>query len=183
MKIPGRLQLLTVVDRCLRWFSKPSSTPRSGLNHRQPPSTARRTCGYTLIEVLAAGAIVSVGATAMVSLSSTLMLQEELATRVAITRNHQENMVRLWQLGLSPVQITSLMPSQAQNALLQQAVHGTPALVETGLTTINGVVMETASCTAAVNISQDPRTEIEGASFTLTAYRPRLVTDLRPPPP
>lgn len=182
MKIPSRLPLLTVVDRCLRWLAKPPSTPLSGLNHRQPSSTARR-AGYTLIEVLAAGAIVSVAATAMVSLSSTLMLQEELATRVAITRNFQENMTRLWQLGLSPVQINSLMPAQAQNMLLQQAVHGTPALVETGLTTINGVVMETARSTAAVNISRDPRNEVEGASFTLTAYRPRLITALRPPPP
>jgi hypothetical protein len=43
--------------------------------------------------------------------------------------------------------------------------------------------MENARCTAAVNISQDPRNEVEGAGFTLTAYRPRLVTDLRPPPP
>jgi hypothetical protein len=164
----------------LRWFAKPRQTIA---NNRKQPQTARSAHGYTLIEVLAPGAIVSVAATAMVSLSSTLMLQEELATRVAITRNFQENMTRLWQLGLSPVQINTLMPAQAQNALLQQAVHGTPALVETGLTTINGVVMETARCTAAVNISQDPRNEVEGASFTLTAYRPRLVTDLRPPPP
>ncbi|MDZ4404814.1 prepilin-type N-terminal cleavage/methylation domain-containing protein [Prosthecobacter sp.] len=176
------LRLFTMVDRCLRWFTKPPSTPRSGLNHRQQWSTARR-AGYTLIEVLAAGAIISIGTTAMVSLSSTLMLQEELATRVAVTRNYQENMVRLWQLGLSTVQITALMPSQAQNALLQQAVFGSPTFIESGLTTINGVVMETALCTAIVNLSQNPATETAGASFTLTAYRPRLITDLRTLPP
>jgi prepilin-type N-terminal cleavage/methylation domain-containing protein len=180
MKTTKRLPWFAMVCDGLRWFAKPRQTIA---NNRKQPQTARSAHGYTLIEVLAAGAIVSVAATAMVSLSSTLMLQEELATRVAITRNFQENMTRLWQLGLSPVQINTLMPAQAQNALLQQAVHGTPALVETGLTTINGVVMETARCTAAVNISQDPRNEVEGASFTLTAYRPRLVTDLRPPPP
>ena len=180
MRTTKRLTWFAMVCDGLRWFAKPRQTIA---NNRKQPQTARSAHGYTLIEVLAAGAIVSVAATAMVSLSSTLMLQEELATRVAITRNFQENMTRLWQLGLSPVQINTLMPAQAQNALLQQAVHGTPALVETGLTTINGVVMETARCTAAVNISQDPRNEVEGASFTLTAYRPRLVTDLRPPPP
>lgn len=138
---------------------------------------------YTLIEVLAAACIISIGATAMVSLSSTLMLQEEFANRVAITRNYQENTVRLWQLGLSSVQITALMPSPAQNAILQQAMFNNPVLVENGLTTVNGVVMETALCTAIVNISQNPSTKAAGASFTLTAYRPRLVTDLRTPPP
>lgn len=74
---------------------------------------------YTLIEVLAAAAIVSIGTTAMVSLSATLMLQEELSSRVALVRNHQENMLRLWQLGLSSLQTAALMPAQAQNALLQ----------------------------------------------------------------
>jgi len=182
MKIPSRLPLLTVVDRCLRWFAKPPSTPRSGLNHRQQSSTARR-AGYTLIELLAAAAIVSISATAMVSLSATVMLQEEMAARVAITRNYQENMVRLWQLGLSPVQVVAVMPSQRQNVLLEQAIQGTPALVETGITTVNGTTMETAECTAVVNSSQDPRAESPGASLTITAFRPTLVTDLRPPPP
>jgi Tfp pilus assembly protein PilV len=138
---------------------------------------------YTLIEVLAAACIISIGTTAMVSLSSTLMLQEELANRVAITRNYQENTVRLWQLGLSSVQITALMPSLAQNAILQQAMFNNPVLVENGLTTVNGVVMETALCTAIVNSSQNPSTKAAGASFTLTAYRPHLVTDLRTAPP
>ena len=138
---------------------------------------------YTLIEVLAAACIISIGTTAMVSLSSTLMLQEELANRVAITRNYQENTVRLWQLGLSSVQITALMPSLAQNAILQQAMFNNPVLVENGLTTVNGVVMETALCTAIVNLSQNPSSKAAGASFTLTAYRPHLVTDLRSAPP
>ncbi|WP_294222255.1 hypothetical protein [Prosthecobacter sp.] len=152
------------------------------MNLRPHMRRARR-AAYTLVEVLAAGAIVSIGTTAMVSLSSTLMLQEELANRVAVTRNYQENMVRLWQLGLSDVQIAALMPSQAQNAVLQQAIYGTPTLVEDGVTTINGVSMDTARCTAVVNISQTPGAETAGASFTLTACRPSLLADLRTPAP
>ena len=119
----------------------------------------------------------------MVSLSSTLMLQEELASRVAITRNYQENAVRLWQLGLSTVQITALMPSLTQNTILQQSLFSNPVIVENGLTTVNGVVMEMALCTAIVNSSQNPASKTAGASFTLTAYRPHLVTDLRTAPP
>ncbi|MBL9131271.1 MAG: prepilin-type N-terminal cleavage/methylation domain-containing protein [Verrucomicrobiaceae bacterium] len=142
-----------------------------------------RAAGYTLIEVLAAASIIAVGTTAAVSLSASIMLQEELAFRVAVTRNYQENMIRLWQLGLSPVQITALMPAQTQSPPLQTAIHGTPALVETGVTTVSGTTVETASCTAVVNVSQDPRTEIAGASLTITAFRPRLLTTLRTPVP
>jgi len=174
------LQWFAVVCSGLRWFGQP---PQTIANNRKQPPAARRVPGYTLIEVLAAASIISIGMTAMVSLSSTLMLQEELANRVSVTRNYQENTVRLWQLGLSTVQITALMPSLAQNAVLQQALFNNPTLVESGLTTVNGVVMETMLCTAVVNNSQNPAAKSAGASFTLTAYRPRLVTDLRTAPP
>ena len=142
-----------------------------------------RRAGYTLIAVLAAAAIIAVGTTAAVSLSASIMLQEELAFRVAVTRNYQENMIRLWQLGLSPVQVAALMPTQSQNAQLQTAISGTPALVETGLTTVSGIEVETALCTAVVNISQNPPVEVPGASLSITAFRPRLITQLRTPVP
>ena len=180
MKTPRRLPWFAVVCSGLRLFGQP---PQSNATHCKQLPTVRRASGYTLIELLAASAIVSIAATAMVSLSATVMLQEEMAARVAVTRNYQENMVRLWQLGLSPVQVSAVMPSQTQNVLLEQAIYGTPALVESGITTVNGAAMETALCTAVVNSSQDPRAETPGASFTLTAYRPRLIADLRPPPP
>lgn len=185
MKLPNTRSLPSLAMVCdgLQWFAKPRQTTA---NNRQQPPTARRARagGYTLIEVLAAAAIVSMGATAMVSLSATLMLQEEMATRVAVTRNYQECMVRLWQLGLSPVQITALMPSQDQNAVLQVAIQGTPALVQTGITnvpsTIGSFYMETARCTTVVNSSLDPKVETAGASFAITAHRPRLITEIRP---
>lgn len=173
---------MTVVDRCLLWFAKPPSTTVNGAQRPQPRSTARSAPGYTLVEVLAAAAIVSMSATAMVSLSATLMLQEEMALRISVTRNYQENAVRLWQLGLTPVQITALMPSLTQNAVLQQAMYASPMLVESGQNTVNGVIMETLLCTAVINSSQNPGSKSSGASFTVTAYRPRLVTDLRAAP-
>lgn len=182
MKILRKQSLpwLAMACDCLQWFAKPS---QSTANHRKQLQTARRAPrGYTLIETLAAAAIISMSATALVSLSSTLMLQEELAQRVSITRNYQENTVRLWQLGLSTAQITALMPALAQNTVLQQAMYTSPTLVESGLTTVNGVVMETLLCTAVINSSQNPATKTAGASFTITAYRPNLVTTLRTPP-
>lgn len=148
-----------------------------------------RRAGYTLIEVLATASILAVGTTAAVSLAASSMLQEELAFRVAVTRNHQENMLRLWQLGLSRQQVFALMPDQDQNAVLQTQIYGTtaggtgPSLIENGTSVTSGVSMESASCTAVVNIAQSPPAEIAGASLTLTAYRPRLLTSIRTPAP
>ncbi len=143
---------------------------------------ARR--AYTLIEVLAAGAVIAIGMTAAVSLSSTLMLQEEFAWRVAVTRNYQENMARLWQLGLSPTEVTAIMPAQSDNPLLNQIINGSPVLVETGTTNPSSMgAMQAAAVTAAVNISQDPTTETQGSSLTLNIYRPTLPATLRPPKP
>jgi prepilin-type N-terminal cleavage/methylation domain-containing protein len=153
------------------------------------PSSLIRCAGYTLVEVLAAASIISIGITALVSLSASSVLQEELAFRVAVTRNYQENMLRLWQLGLPRSQVISLMPDQDQNAVLQAQLFGAtsaatgPSFLETGLTTVSGVTMETANCTAVVNVSQQPPAEIAGATLTLTAYRPRLITTLRTPAP
>ena len=174
------LPWFAMAGRCLQWFAKP---PQTTANHRKQPQTARRARGgYTLIEVLAAAAVVSMSATAMVKLSATLMLQEEMALRISVTRNYQENTVRLWQLGLSTVQVNALMPSLTQNAVLQQAMYAAPTLVESGQTTVSGVVMETLLCTAVINSSLNPGAKSPGASFTVTAYRPRLVTELRATP-
>lgn len=146
--------------------------------------TPRRTHAYTLIEVLAAAAVIAVGMTAAVSLSGSLMLQEELSFRVAATRNYQENMARLWQLGLSPSDVVSLMPSQKDNALLNQMISGTPTLIELGNTNPGGLgSLQAAAVTAAVNRSQNPSSEVQGSSQTLSVYRPSLPASLRPAAP
>lgn len=175
MKLPQSLSSRSLAASCAGWQRK----SKAGLTSLQRVGRL----GYTLIEVLAAGAIVSIGATAMVALSSSVMLQEEQSARVAVARNYQESMIRLWQLGLSPVQVQALMPALNQNAVLLQAIYGTPALVETGTTTVNGIAMETANCTVIVNSSQDPSKRLEGALYTLTAVRPQLPTSLRTSPP
>lgn len=145
---------------------------------------SRLTGAYTLIEVLAASAVVAVGMTAAVSLSSTLMLQEEMAWRVAVTRNYQENMARLWQLGLSPADVTALMPTQTASPLLNQMINGSPTVIETGTTNPGSLgSMQAAVVTAAVNISQTPGSEVQGAPLTLNVYRASLPASLRPPAP
>jgi len=148
---------------------------------------------YTLIEVLAAGAIISVGMTAAVSLTSSLMAQEELAWRTAITRNYQENMVRLWQLGLSdsyskdPTNITAVMPRQSYSPRLNEAILGEPALIESKDTTSPEGLgpLKVATVQATVNTSKDPKNEFQdqkAGSFSFYCFRPSLPTSLRTVP-
>lgn len=143
---------------------------------------------YTLIEVLAASAVVAVGMSAAISLSASLMLQEELAHRVAIIRNYQENMARVWQMGLSAFgtggqpSVSSVMPLVSDSPALSDAISGVPTLIETGVVNPAGLgSMQAALVTAAVNISQNPKVKIQGANLTLSVYRPKLLDDLRTP--
>jgi prepilin-type N-terminal cleavage/methylation domain-containing protein len=163
------------------------NAPRSSESPRLRVSPSLRLLpkGYTLIEVLAASTVVAIGMSAMVSLTGTLMLQEEMTWRVAVTRNYQENMGRLWQLGVRPEDVLNLMPSQADNAQLNLIINGTPSILQfVGTTSPSGLgAMQSATVTAAVNISQNPRTESQGSPLTLSFYRPSLPSSLRPAAP
>jgi hypothetical protein len=136
------------------------------------------------MEVLAASAVVGIGMTAAVSLSSTLMIQEELSWRVAVVRNYQENMGRLWQLGIRAEDVMNIMPRHGDSPMLNQVVFGTPVIIQTGTSTASGLgSMQAAAVTAAVNISLEPAVKRQGAALTFSVYRPKLPTDLRPAAP
>lgn len=151
----------------------------------------RASFAYTLIEVLSASAIIAVSMAASVSLSSSLMLQEELSWRVAVTRNYQENMARLWQLGISTTApsirtVMTIMPDQANNPVLNRIINGTPTIIAAGAANPSNLgAMEVAFVSASANISTrgNDNIETQGAPFTLTVYRPNLPISLRPPKP
>lgn len=159
----------------------PRPLPEKG----QPPRQRLRR-GYTLVEVLAAAAIFAVGTAAACSLASSLLLQEELAWRTAITRNYQENMLRLWQLGMGDLTsrdattVAAVMPSPTHSPRLNEALFAVPILIATGTTTVPDLgKMEACTCSASVNISSDPAAKVQGASLSLNAYRASLRSDLR----
>ncbi len=63
-------------------------------------------------------------------------------------------------------------------------INGNPVLVETGTSSPSGLgSMQAAAVTAAVNISQNPGVETQGASLTIILYRPSLPGELRPEAP
>ncbi len=153
--------------------------------------TARRfRAAYTLIEVLAAASVIAVGMAAAVTLSSTLMIQEELAWRVAVVRNYQENMARLWQLGIGTgplaADVRALMPDPSTNDMLAICFTVNPTINAIGTTNPSDLgIMERAIVSATVNISldSDPRVKTAGSASTFYIYRPALPATLRPPRP
>ncbi len=133
----------------------------------------KRNAGYTLLEVVMAAAVVAVGLGGAVSLSSSMMAQEELTWRVAVSRNYQENWVRLWQLGLTGPEITGIMPSRSGNDLAN-LISTQPSLIETGVVNEDLLAnLEGATCSMTIStdhVSSSPA----GATHTITAYRPTL---------
>jgi len=143
------------------------------------------TCGYTLIEVLAAAALVAMASGAAASLSMSLGLQEEYSRRVAVVRNYQENMAQLWQLGLRPAEIGAVMPvgestTGLTNRVLRESLFGEPSVIEQGVAMVGGLTVRTAICRASVNIARNPSLKEEGAPFEIQLCRPSIGVRVTP---
>jgi type II secretory pathway pseudopilin PulG len=133
---------------------------------------------YTLIEVLAAGAIVAIGAGAAASLSATVGFQEDVARRVSIARNYQENMAQLWQLGLDPVEIIALMPTGEGNRYLSEALFNRGEILPQGLVNVGSggqvATVQTALCRVSANIAANPSSRLEGSPLETVVCRPSI---------
>ena len=130
--------------------------------------------GYTLVEVVIAGAVIAVGMAGAASLSSTMMAQQELSWRVSVARNYQENIVRLWQLGLSPSEVMNLIPSASGNPKLSEVIGASPTLTATGQADEDSMgVMESAVCSFTVNTANVAGAGAGGTN-QVTVYRPTL---------
>lgn len=133
------------------------------------PHHLRRLAAYTLIEVLVAATIVGVAVSAAVSMSATMNLQEELSWRVSVALNYQENACRLWQFGLSPAEITAVMPSTAGNPFLNEVLE-TGAITSASTITNNstlGVMESATNATQVANFNNGP----SGSTTTFSLYR------------
>lgn len=133
-----------------------------------------RRAGYTLIEVVASAAVIAVGMAGATSLSSTIMAQQDLTWRVSVARNYQENMARLWQIGLSPAEVIAIMPTASGNPLLSEVVGGSPTIVSNGqINEDNLGVVESASISFSINTSNVPGAGA-GSTNVVDVYRPTL---------
>lgn len=81
---------------------------------------ARRTAGYSLVEVLVASGILALGIGAACVMSLMMVTQEEMNHRMARNLNLQENAARMYQLGLNPADISGangLLPGSSDLTL------------------------------------------------------------------
>jgi len=99
--------------------------------------------GYSLIEVLIAGAILVIGVSAAAIMANALFVQEESNGYALRAFNAQEQAARLWQLGLSPATITNILPERCS------AANPPPAYsmyfdfdTDPSTTNVSGVVVE-----------------------------------------
>lgn len=74
--------------------------------------------GYSLIEMVIAGAILAMGIFAAAALANSLVQQQEWSPRIKAMLNTQEQAGRLFHLGLNATQITNILPvaCSAKNA-------------------------------------------------------------------
>jgi prepilin-type N-terminal cleavage/methylation domain-containing protein len=77
-------------------------------------NTGRR--GYSLIEVLIAGAILLIGISAAAVMVNAIYSQEAADARISQALNMQEQAAVLWQLGLDPGTITNILPANCSSA-------------------------------------------------------------------
>ena len=82
-----------------------SILPMAPSNHL-PIARSRGARGYTLVEVLVASSILAMGISAACVLSLAMVTQEEMTHRMERATSLHENAARLFQLGLTPADIS-----------------------------------------------------------------------------
>ena len=126
----------------------------------------RATSAYTIIEVMVAAGILVIGVAAAAALALTMVSQEESNAQVARAFNIQEQAGRLYQLGLAPAEIASILPPEPNVEELN---------FTTGATNVTGVGdIETAEIEMLFN-SGEPM-----ASGDSTSSRTNTILLVRP---
>jgi prepilin-type N-terminal cleavage/methylation domain-containing protein len=131
--------------------------------------------GYSLIEVLASTVVIGIGMTAAVTMSSTMIVQEEMSWRVNIGVNYQENAVRLWQLGLDRADILRVLPTNPMlNDILINTTAGIPVTLgnTAEVSSLMASLLENAATSSTLRNYASAATD--GATVITDAYRPRI---------
>jgi prepilin-type N-terminal cleavage/methylation domain-containing protein len=137
----------------------------------------RRQKGFTLVEVLTSSVVIGMGLAAAVALSSTVMLQEEMAWRASVALNYQENVSRLWQLGFEPAEINGtngIMPMNTFMAQLMVAADNAVATVELSTAYTDPVAGQLQETTTIATVKNFSSATADGSTTVTSIFRPTI---------
>jgi len=135
----------------------------------------RRKNGYTFAEVLMAAGLLGVMIGGSVRLLGTMNRAETAAGSGAVGMNILDSAAKLWQLGLSPAEVLSVMPTTTNNEILDRCVvadgSGNTLTFGTAGTTALANSMGTLENITISVVLEDPQ-GTNNRTSTVTVYRP-----------
>lgn len=135
-----------------------------------------RNKGYTLVEALMASALLGAMIGGAVALVGTMNLQERTAISGTTALNTLETASRLWQFGLTPAEVLSVLPTNTNNEfvdvnILVSSSNAVTFGTATTATLANSMgSLENIPCTVTM---KDPQ-GTNNRSVTAQVYRPVL---------
>lgn len=130
--------------------------------------------GYTIAEVLMAAGLLGIMIGGAVRLLGTMNIMENASRSVTVGMNMLENSAKLWQLGLTPTEVLSVLPITTNNDILDRCVvasSGNPVTFGTaGTTTLANSMGTLQNITISVSV-EDPQ-GTNNRTQTVTVYRP-----------
>jgi phage-related baseplate assembly protein len=132
--------------------------------------------GYTIVEALTASALIAAMLGGAVKLVATMNLQERVATCGNVALNIQDCAARLWQLGLSPTEVTTVLPTNTNNEFIDQAIVVSSSNAVTFGTATTTTLSNSMGTLETVPLSvtvEDPQ-NVHNNTNTVQVYRPQL---------
>ncbi len=136
---------------------------------------SRRKNGYTFAEVLMAAGLLGVMIGGAVRLLGTMNIAETAAASGTIGVNLIDNAAKLWQLGLTPAEVRSVLPITTNNEILDRSIvqdgsGNTVSFGTAGTTALANSMGTLENITVSVTI-EDPQNSNNQTS-SATVYRP-----------
>jgi Tfp pilus assembly protein PilV len=130
--------------------------------------------GYSLVEVIIAGFLLVIAIAGAAVLARTIAVNEESNTVVTRAINTQEQAARLYSLGLTPTQITNILPEVfTTNAVpADQTLNLSFTTTNTNITNVG--VLETAISTLIYPVGQDANGNAIVRTNVINIVRPSI---------
>lgn len=131
--------------------------------------------GYSFVEVLFTSALLGVILGGAVKFVGTLNTSDALARSGAVGITYLENAAKLWQLGLAPTDVVSVMPKSTDNEFVASSIvedgNGNAVTFGTGTNTTLANISSTLETTTLSTTVEDPQ-GVNNRTITVTAHRP-----------